>query len=309
MKVLIVHSGIQHKTSPYIKEQVDSLISLGLEINYFTITKKGVKGYLSHLPNFYKKINEFKPDIIHAHYGLSGLFANLQRKISVITSFHGSDVYNPKNIMLSKIAYYLSKDTIFVSSKLKTKFGAKRGNIITCGVDMRLFKPASPICNREPFIIFSGSINNKVKNYPLAKEGVNLFNSQFLESDLHLTIKELKNKSRKEVVHLMNNAQLLLITSIYEGSSQVLKEAMACNCPVVTINVGSVRDLIAKKSKAGIIVEPFPESIAKGIQKVLSEDFKNGRQELVEHEIGLDQVAKRILKLYKMVAANSKFKS
>lgn len=309
MKVLIVHSGTQNKTSAYIKEQVDSLISLGLEINYFTITKKGVKGYLSHLPKLYKKIKEFKPDVIHAHYGISGLFANLQRKIPVITSFHGSDVYNPKNLMLSKIAYYLSKDTIFVSSKLKTKFGVKRGNIITCGVDMRLFKPASSISKRESFILFSGSVNNKVKNYPLAKEGVKLFNSQFVKSDLHFTLTELKDKSRKEVVHLMNTAQLLLITSIYEGSSQVLKEAMACNCPVVTTNVGSVRDLITKKSKAGIIVEPFPESIANGIHKVLSEDFNHGRQELVEHEIGLAQVAQRILILYNMVAANSKNKS
>lgn len=306
MKVLIVHSGNQNKTSPYIKEQVDSLISLGLEINYFTITKKGVKGYLSHLPTLYRKINEFKPNVIHAHYGISGLFANLQRKIPVITSFHGSDVYNPKNVFLSKIAYYLSKDTIFVSSKLKTKLGVKRGSIITCGVDMKLFKPASPICDRKSFILFSGSVNNNVKNYPLAKEGVKLYNSQF---GLHFKLSELKNKSREEVVHLMNTAQLLLITSIYEGSSQVLKEAMACNCPVVTTNVGSVRDLISKKSKAGIIIEPFPESIANGIHKVLSEDFNHGRQELVEHEIGLTQVAQRILILYNKVAANSNNKA
>ncbi|WP_081212173.1 glycosyltransferase [Salegentibacter sediminis] len=305
MKVLIVHSGTQNKTSAYIKEQVDSLISLGLEINYFTITKKGVKGYLSHLPKLYKKINEFKPDIIHAHYGISGLFANLQRKIPVITSFHGSDVYKSKNVVLSKIAYYLSKETIFVSSKLKTKFGVKRGNIITCGVDMNLFKPASPLFERESIILFSGSADNKVKNYPLANEGVKIFNNHFVKCDLHFRLTELKNKSRKEVVHLMNTAQLLLITSIYEGSSQVLKEAMACNCPVVTTNVGSVRDLISKESKAGIIVEPFPESIANGIHKVLSEDFKHGRKELVEYEIGLGQVAQRILMLYNKVASNS----
>jgi glycosyltransferase involved in cell wall biosynthesis len=308
MKVLIVHSGTQNIRSAYINEQVNSLIDLGLEINYFPITKKGLIGYLSHLPLFCKIINEFKPDIVHAHYGLSGLFANLQRKIPVITSFHGSDVYNPRNLLLSKIAYYLSKDTIFVSSKLMSQFGSNNENIITCGVDMTLFKPADQEISKEIFILFGGAKENSVKNFSLAKKGVERFNFQYANSDLYVSIKELKGKSRNEVVDLMNDAKLLLITSFYEGSSQVLKEAMSCNCPVVATDVGSVGDLIGENSKAGIIVESTPESIASGIQKILSDDFSCGRIELIKHEISLEQVAQRVLKLYNSVISSTSSK-
>jgi glycosyltransferase involved in cell wall biosynthesis len=308
MKVLIVHSGTQNIRSAYINEQVNSLIDLGLEINYFPITKKGLIGYLSHLPLFCKIINEFKPDIVHAHYGLSGLFANLQRKIPVITSFHGSDVYNPRNLLLSKIAYYLSKDTIFVSSKLMSQFGSNNENIITCGVDMTLFKPADQEISKEIFILFGGAKENSVKNFSLAKKGVERFNIQYANSDLYVSIKELKGKSRNEVVDLMNDAKLLLITSFYEGSSQVLKEAMSCNCPVVATDVGSVGDLIGENSKAGIIVESTPESIASGIQKILSDDFSCGRIELIKHEISLEQVAQRVLKLYNSVISSTSSK-
>jgi hypothetical protein len=47
-------------------------------------------------------ILSFQPDLIHAHFGLSGLFANLQFLKPVVTTFHGSDVQTTKkNLYIS----------------------------------------------------------------------------------------------------------------------------------------------------------------------------------------------------------------
>ena len=69
-----------------------------------------------------KKIKNFSPDIVHAHFGISGLVANLQRKVPVVITFHGSDAYLPKVRLLSKIAAGLSGFNIFVSAKFIIRY-------------------------------------------------------------------------------------------------------------------------------------------------------------------------------------------
>ena len=97
MKVLIVASGNYSEASPFIIDQVNSLRKLGVKIEYFLIKGKGWSGYLKNLLILNKKIKNNHFDLIHAHYGLSGLLATLQRKVPVIITFHGSDINIKKN--------------------------------------------------------------------------------------------------------------------------------------------------------------------------------------------------------------------
>jgi len=123
MKVLIVCSGngvnfdlqMHHA---FIYEQVESLKqNFNVEYDTYLIKGKGVTGYLSNLPSLKKKIKSFVPDVVHAHYGLSGLLACLQIKVPVVITFHGSDAYIPFIKTLSKIAGRLSSFNIFVGEK------------------------------------------------------------------------------------------------------------------------------------------------------------------------------------------------
>jgi teichuronic acid biosynthesis glycosyltransferase TuaC len=90
MKVLIVASYNYGKYSPFVSEQA----GLNIQIDYFPVKGKGVFGYLKNRKGLLFKIEEYHPDIIHAHYGLSGLLANLQREVPVVTTFHGSDIHS-----------------------------------------------------------------------------------------------------------------------------------------------------------------------------------------------------------------------
>lgn len=301
LKVLAVFSGNSHKAgtnsfiSPFIAEQLESLEKLGVIIEKFPIRKKGIKGYVSSLKELKQAIRKTKPDLIHAHYGLSGLVANMQRKVPVVTSFHGSDIYDFRIRPFSRICHFLSSESIFVSHKLKQKFSVKSGEVIPCGVDLDIFKPLASL-QKNNLVVFNGERSNAVKNYPLANAAIKLYNEG--KHDPQLKLIELKKLSRIEVVQLLNEAQLLLITSLYEGSSQVLKEAMACNCPVVATDVGSVGNLITKKSRAGRITSYKPEEITQDIHAVIQGNYNKGREELIEAGLSLEQVAKSILNLY-----------
>lgn len=298
LRILVVHSGTKEIIPTFIIEQVNSLINQGVKIEYFTIKKGGLVGYLSHIKEFKSAIKNFTPDIVHAHYGLSGLFANLQRKIPVVTTFHGSDVFNPKNKVFSLLAHWLSKESVFVSSLLKQKLGVKNGKIITCGIDLEVFK--SNGAKRENFVLFSGSFSKKVKNYPLAKKSIDLYNMN--NKDINeLRLIELVNKTRVEVADLMNRAKALLISSHYEGSSQVLKEAMACNCPVVSVNVGSVSDLVKPNSSSVIIVQPNEESIAGALEGIKKISSTQGRKEIIDQKISLEETALQLIELYNSI--------
>ena len=301
MRVLIVCSGNAGYISPFVKEQAESVESLKIETNYFLIRGKGFWGYLKNLPELKKRITDFNPDLIHAHYGLSGLLATLQRKIPVIITFHGSDAYLLKIKFLSKIAARLSKFNIYVSKKIQERIDKNNHNaIIPCGIDLDIFQPidmkiAREELNMEPnkkYILFASHFNNSVKNAPLAFTALNKLNNK-------AELLELKNRSRDEVNLLLNACDLLLLTSISEGSPQIIKEAMACNCPIVATDVGDISDVI--KGTDGCYITAFEtEEAAKKIKLAL--DFNkrtNGRERIQDFDNNV--IAKKIFDVYQMV--------
>ena len=117
MKLLVVASDKGGHFVPFIEEQITALEALGVQIIRYGITGKGIMGYLRCLPALRRLIRAERPDIVHAHYGLSGLLANLQRMVPVITTYHGSDINKPSIRRFSKIAMRLSAHNIFVSAR------------------------------------------------------------------------------------------------------------------------------------------------------------------------------------------------
>jgi len=281
MRVLIVYGGNKGGVAPFITEQVDSLKQIGVEFKYFLIKGKGFWGYLKNLPHLKKVLKEYKPDLIHAHYGLSGLFANLQRKIPVVTTYHGSDINNNIIRLFSFLSIFLSKENIFVSNKLKSKIKVKKGVIIPCGVNLEQFtivnhQEAKRNLNLKPekiYILFSSAFNIPVKNYNKAKDSLEILN------DNNIELLEFKGYDRIQSNLLFNAIDLSLMTSFSEGSPQFIKEAMACNCPIVSTDVGDVKDNISGLKNC--FIANTPQEIALSIHKILlNQNRSNGREEI-----------------------------
>ncbi len=280
-------------------EQAHALQQHGVEVDYFGVVGKGIKGYLKALPSLRKKIKWFQPDIIHAHYGLSGLLANLQRKVPVVTTYHGSDINVTAVMRFSKIAMRLSAWNVFVSQRnVELAKIHKKFSLLPCGIDVDNFTLQDKSEARNAlgwdadgkYVLFAGAFDNEVKNAPLAQAAVQLL------SDVHLV--ELKGYSRQEVATLFYAADALLLTSFTEGSPQVVKEAMACNCPVVTVDVGDVKERL-EKIQPSAIVERNPQSIAKALYVIWEYgERSNGREELLRQGLDNRKVAEKLIQIY-----------
>lgn len=296
-KVLVVCSATKGRINPFISEQVESLRTLGIRLEYFTIDRKGLRGYLSHLIKLKEKIRDNKYDLVHAHYGLSGLLCVLQRKVPVIITFHGSDVNQPRVLFLSRIAARLASHSILVeqsfAAKLKLK---KKFSVIPCGVDTNLFFPlnkrdARQQLNRredERLVLFASHFANPVKNFPLAQRSI--------EQIPGVELLEMKGLSRHQVHVLMNAADALLLTSFSEGSPQVVKEALACNLPVVSTPVGDVPQIL--QGTTGNHLVPYDENeIASCVRKVLASPQRtNARNKILDYDLRM--VAMKIDNIY-----------
>jgi teichuronic acid biosynthesis glycosyltransferase TuaC len=256
MKILIVCSGnapgfVFEKHQAFIHDQVEAVRRQydQVEFDYFLITRKGIRGYLSCLKHLYKQLSHGNYTCIHAHVATAGLLANLQRGTPVVTTFHGSDINGKGHRVLSAVVELLSRRTIYVSDGLRRKalirLGA-RSRVIPCGVDFALFAPGDKevarkqlgLSEQKKYILFASGFGNLVKNYPLAKAAVDRLR------DWEVELLELKDYTREEVARLLVAVDAALLTSFSEGSPQFVKEALACNCPVVSTDVGDVRAVI-----------------------------------------------------------------
>lgn len=300
MKILVIASDKGGHFTPFIEEQIMSLEALGLNIVRYAIKRKGVLGYLQEFPHLKKYINQEKPDIIHAHYGLSGLLANMQRNVPVVTTYHGSDVNKPSILPFSKLSIHLSAYNIFVSQKIiNIASPSSRYTLIPCGVnltDNQLLtrENAREILNVDHaalVVLFSGAFNNNIKDPSLAKESISLLDN--------VQLKELKELTREDVILWMCAANCLLMTSKTEGSPQVIKEAMACGCPIVSVDVGDVAERTSGVDGCYIVQTRNASDIALAISKALTYKGKtNGRKKIIESELSNRQIANRIMDIY-----------
>lgn len=252
MRILIVGSNNFHNGgfAPFITEQGNALVTAGCEVEYFGVVGKGIMGYLKQLPLLKKKIRETKPDVIHAHYGLSCLLANLAtRRVPVVSTYHGSDINVRMPRIFSKVAMMLSAWNIFVSDRTRRiAHPLYHWSLIPCGINLPKPQEELPDMSRileqdKYHVLFAGSFDNAVKDPELAKEVVVLLNEKRKKrNEKQVQLIELKGYNRDEVNALMYACDAFLMTSKTEGSPQVVKEAMACSLPIVSTDVGDVQE-------------------------------------------------------------------
>ena len=313
LKILITTT--EYEEAPFIMDQVKSLRSSGLSVTIFKFSpKKNPLNYIRARLKLAKlvRLNEF--DIIHAHYGQSGFISKF-RDIPLITTFHGTDVmgiigengsytFMGKVLsMLSKLTSLMSDYCICVSSRIAIQLPKSiNKKVIPCGIDIKIFQKMDKVkCRKslkfddKKYILFAGDPSIKVKNYELALKSFNMF---IKDSKIDSCLIPFKGYDRSQVPKLLNAVDLLLMTSKHEGSPMVIKEAIACKTPIVSVDVGDVKELIDDISGSYVVDREDINLISDKIKKVLDQNDSQ-RSEPNIASIDLAYINGKLIDLYK----------
>jgi len=305
------HSGT------FIKSQVDSLIAAGLEVELL-LPKPGPSPmrYLAAIVQVFLKTLTGGFDIVHAHYGLWCLTARTQWTTPVVASFMGDDLlgtvtagggYSKKGAVVAGISRYLCRrvDAVIVKTEAMKEAASRVDNIVVIpnGVDFELFRPIPRTEARTAlgwdqdryYILFGNDPRIPVKNYPLAQAAIERLHAKGISAELVVA----HGLPQTKVVLYINASNALILSSIAEGSPNIVKETMACNVPVVSTNVGDVSQVIGH-TKGCSVCPHDSDALATALEEALRRtEPTTGRAGILHLDRSL--VAKQVIAVYDQV--------
>jgi len=289
MRVLIITSEWsthEHPAyDPFVVQQVEYLRRAGVEVEIFAF--RGEKNPINYLRAWLKlrslhDIERF--NLIHAHFGQNGLLA-LRARLPLVVTFHGSELhgivgsngrYTMRGAILRLLSRYVARqatEIIMVSEHLTNYLPSRLPfQVIPCGVDFELFRPMPQLEARKQLglpsgkllVLFAAYSCRPVKRRYLAQEAVTLLKKEF---DVDLV--EIFDVPHKVVPLYMNACDALVITSKHKGSPTAVKEALACNLPIVSVKIGDVPQRIQEVDGCVVCDDDAPTTIAQGLAQVL----------------------------------------
>ncbi len=301
--------------------QIESLKPLG--INPSIVDMRGIPKlkYLQAIPKIRKFARD--ADLVHAHFGFCAWLAHLAQLPNwsgkpLVISFMGDDLLGTPYDEAGNLEWFskvmakwnarLSKKAVAVITKSREMANLLpvEATVIPNGVDVEIFKPISrdQACHElnvdasATRILFPGNPENPRKRFNLAKQAVELAQEK---SGCELSLIPLWNVSPDEVPWLMNSCDAMLMTSLIEGSPNVVKEAMACDLPVIGVPVGDVHEMLLDV-KGCYRTSDRSDDIADKLTRLLNSDrLTNGREVILDRGLDLASVAQRVVDVYDSV--------
>lgn len=316
MRILFVSSGnAANGIGAVVKNQADTLIEYGLILTIYGIEGKGYLGYLKNIFKLRKHLKHNKYDIIHAHYSNCLIVSYLAKRTEKLgVSFMGSDILRIQTrsqkiilIICKRIAKMKCDFIIVKTSEMAKVISSSKTSVIANGVSLKDFYPLSKDAAREKLgieknvklIIFVSNPLRPEKNYKLALEAYEKLKTDNNNSKIKLL--PVYNIAKENLKYYYNAADILLLTSLHEGGVNVVKEAMACNCPIVATNVGDVEEVI-RNTEGCFITEFDADDVANKIEKALMFNKRtNGNDRILVLGFDSEKVADKIINIYNKV--------
>lgn len=310
-RVLVVTNMYPTTTAPtygiFVAEQVESLRRRGFSQDVLFVNgTAGWGAYLSGFGRVRRAAHTGRYDLIHAHYVFSGIMALTQHRLPVLLTHHGIEAQLGWTAPLCRWTSRRVTRTIVTSRRVQEALARSSGRerlsryeIVPCGVDTELFRPmardearatlALPLDIR--LVLFAGK-RRPEKRFNLIQAAVTRL--QVNRPDVRLIVCE--SELHQRVPLFMNACDVLVLASEAEGSPMVIKEAMACNLPIVSVDVGDVAEVISGTDGC-FLVAPDSCSLADGLARAIAFGGRTqGRDAIVA--LSLNAVAERLGRIY-----------
>lgn len=320
MKVLIMTSMYPPVSGTFVRTQVEALKQAGIDIELLVLSGRFRKlNYPKALFQLRRRLAKGSIDLVHAHYGYVGMVARTQWKVPVVVTYHGGDLmgwiindrgekarFGPLVAAAGRILARCANASIVQSAEMASLLDAANVFIVPHEVDLDVFqltdrdraRAALGLRANKKYLLFAAHPQNAVKRFPLANAVAAELGKQDASIELLVVYKEPQDR----LALFMNACDALVFPSYMEGSPNVVKQAMACNLPIVATDVGDVREIIGA-TKGCYVCKPDVQEFVERLADILGRRERTRGRERVQHLAG-PAVAQRIIGVYEQVLRN-----
>jgi teichuronic acid biosynthesis glycosyltransferase TuaC len=328
MRILAITNMYPSEDSPgsgaFVSDQINSLRDLGLAVRVLFVNRRreGAAVYYRMRAQIAEALAEFQPHLIHVMYG--GVMAlqvvRHHHVRPILVTFHGSDLLGENlsgwirklvsryGVMCSRKAAKAADGVVVVARHLLCALPRMKDEqkvcVLPCGIDLDHFKPLDTLAckrqlqwNKDAFhVLFASGNGDPVKRPWLAEHAVQEASSRGLRAELH----RMTHVPHSEVPIWLNASDALLLTSAHEGSPTIVKEALACGVPIVSVPVGDVVERIGSIDGCHIAA-PQPPALAEKLLLVRARNrMLDCRAQL--DDISAQNIARRLNAFYEAIA-------
>jgi glycosyltransferase involved in cell wall biosynthesis len=317
MKVLVATAMYPTPRNPafgsFVRTQVEALKQAGVEIEVLVLDGRPRKLiYPKGIFQLRRRLADRSIDIVHAHYSLVGMVARAQWKVPVVVTYHGSDLLGSFDahgrqtaggraiVAAGQLLGLLADAVIVQSEEMARKIQRPDVHIVPHEVDFCTFQPtdreqardALGLDRNRKYLLFAAHPQNSVKRFALARAVAKQLAAEDHAIELLVVYKEPQDR----LALYMNACDALVFPSYSEGSPNVVKQAMACNLPIVATNVGDVQQVIGA-TKGCYICPPDAAEFAARLREILRlRERTRGRQDVARFDRAI--VTRQIIQVY-----------
>lgn len=322
MRVLVATAMYPTPENPafgsFVKSQVQALERAGVEIELLVLSGRPRKLiYPKGVFQLHQRLRDRSIDLVHAHYSYVGMVARMQLQVPVVLTYHGDDLLGSINrhgkkaalsrlvVLAGQALSYLVDAVIVQSQEMASKLRRPDVNIIPHEIDFETFWPEQRERARQllgldldkKYVLFAANPAETRKRFALARQVVERARAEDPSIELVVAFRE----PQPRLSLFMSACDALLFPSIHEGSPNVVKQAMACNLPIIATDVGDIREVIEGTRWCYICppdVEPFTEKLFEILSR---RERTDGRQRV--QRFHPREVAARIIDVYERTLA------
>ncbi|RPH36592.1 glycosyltransferase [bacterium] len=329
MRVLAVTNMYPTPDNPsvgtFVEQQVKSLRDCGVEVEILHLdrVRGGTRAYRNAGALALHQAERMQADILHVMYGgiMAERVTSAVRHLPVVVSFCGSDLlgeplsrlkprlFASLGVQLSYLAARRAAGIIVKSERMRSALprdlDEAKVRVIPNGIDLTRFKPLDRAdclssLGWDPahfHVLFPANNGNPVKRPALAQAAVDALRRNGMPAEMH----RLQNVPHADVPLWLNASDAILLTSQHEGSPNIVKEALVCNRPVVSVDVGDVKERL-EGIEGCYLSLPEAEDLASKLQAVLERRTPVSSRTRME-KVSLASVARELQLFYQELLA------
>lgn len=295
------------ETAEFFTQQVRMLARAGIRSSTLTVPgefspdeteSRSVSQYARFYPMVLREsLGDY--DLVHANFGLTGPHALAQPIRPVVLSLWGTDLLG-RYSAVSKLCARFADAVVVMNDEMAGLLDVDC-HVIPHGVDLDRFAPAHQTAAQTELgwsttarhVLFPYPPGRAVKNYPRAERVVDAVDDTLDDAvELHV----VTGIPHEEMPVYMNAADCLLLTSRREGPPNTVKEALACNLPVVSTAVGDIPKRLNGVTPSHVC--RTDEEFAACLTDVLERDVRsNGRE--AAREVSVTRTNERLRDVYR----------